>query len=117
MGKLCLLHNDEVEIVVWHYTMLSPPLVDGRPRARYQSTGVEKRATEGFLVQKDRFHLSHFQFADETIFFSQVKEESLVNLNYILSFFESMSELKIKKGKNLIICINCESQRLTGGLS
>lgn len=57
-------------------------------------------------------HLSHLQFANDTLFlFGSGQESSYVNLNRLLLFFEAMSGLKTKGVKSSIIGLNyCPSQ-------
>lgn len=72
---------------------------------RFQSKRMKGRILEGFEVGKDIVLVSHLQFTDDAIFFCS-KKESLFFFNYILAFFESMSGLKLNRGKCQITGLN-----------
>lgn len=57
---------------------------------------VEGKIIEGFEVGKDKVAFSHLHFIDDTVLFCSGKE-SLLILNHIVAFFESMSGLKINR--------------------
>lgn len=67
--------------------------------SRLVSTSMDKGPIEGFNVGKDLVHLSHLQFADDSLFFCSSQESSFVNLNKFLSLFEAILVLKINEGK------------------
>lgn len=84
--------------------------------SRLVSLGVAKGQVEGLKVRKELIWLSHLQFANDTIF-SIWSRKVLVNLNGILSFFETISILKINRGKISIIGLNRDPVKLNSWAS
>lgn len=72
----------------------------------------KERLFEGFRVGRESFHLEMLQSTDDIIFFCFGREDSFVNLNHILYVFELILGLKIKRCKNVVLGINCESSKL-----
>ena len=78
-----------------------------------------KRAMEGGFIsgckiQRNRgraVHIAHLLFADDTIVFCEAKKEYLMNLSWILFWFEAASGLKINLAKNEVIPVG-EVQRI-----
>lgn len=68
--------------------------------------GVEGNIIESFRIGANEVALSHLQFADDTMLFYSVKEESFFIFNHIVGFFEDMSGLKINRNKCQILGIN-----------
>ncbi|XP_025678312.1 uncharacterized protein [Arachis hypogaea] len=62
------------------------------------------------VVGRDRVELSHLQFADDTILFCPLEEETMKNYKWLLRWFELMSGLSINFEKSSLIPINCEEQ-------
>ncbi|RVX20328.1 Transposon TX1 uncharacterized 149 kDa protein [Vitis vinifera] len=54
----------------------------------------ERNMLEGFRVGRNRTRVSHLQFADDTIFFSNTREEDLQTLKSLLLAFGHISGLK-----------------------
>ena len=55
----------------------------------------ERNSLEGFRVGRNSIRVSHLQFADDTIFFSNTSEEELQTLKSLLLVFGHISRLKI----------------------
>ncbi|XP_015935098.1 uncharacterized mitochondrial protein AtMg01250-like [Arachis duranensis] len=62
------------------------------------------------LLGKDSIVLSHLQFADDTILFCPLEEETIKNYRRLLRCFELMSGLSINFDKSSLIPINCDEQ-------
>ncbi|RVX15688.1 Transposon TX1 uncharacterized 149 kDa protein [Vitis vinifera] len=58
------------------------------------SAKEERNMLEGFRVGRNRTRVSHLQFADDTIFFSNTREEDLQTLKSLLLAFGHISGLK-----------------------
>ena len=59
----------------------------------------ERNMLEGFRVGRNRIRVSHLQFADDTIFFSNTREQDLQTLNSLLLAFGHISGLKVNLDK------------------
>ena len=68
---------------------------------------------EGFRVGRNSTRVSHFQFADDTIFFSNTSEEDLQTLKSLLLVFGQISGLKVNLDKSNIYGINLEQNHLS----
>ena len=72
----------------------------------------ERNSLEGFRVGRNRTRVSHLQFADDTVFFSNTSEEELQTLNNLLLVFGHISGLKVNLEKSNIYGINLEQNHL-----
>ena len=68
---------------------------------------------EGFRVGRNRTRVSHLQFADDTIFFSNTREEDLQTLKSLLLAFGHISGLKVNLDKSNIYGINLNQAHLS----
>ncbi|KAL6323572.1 hypothetical protein AAG906_039157 [Vitis piasezkii] len=68
---------------------------------------------EGFRVGRNRTRVSHLQFADDTIFFSNTREEELQTLKSLLLVFGHISGLKVNLDKSSIYGINIDQAHLS----
>ncbi|BFG35264.1 hypothetical protein CerSpe_215380 [Prunus speciosa] len=66
----------------------------------------EANLLHGLIVGQDEVEVSHLQFADDTTFFLDDKEESWRNLFDVLDLFCTVSGMKINKGKSSLLGIN-----------
>lgn len=66
----------------------------------------------GLFIGRDRVEVSHLQFADDTIFFLDDKEEYWFNLFDLLDNFCSASGMKINNSKSSVLGINCSGPYL-----
>ena len=73
----------------------------------------ERNSLEGFRVGKNRTRVSHMQFADYTIFFSNTCEEKLQTLKSLLLVFRHISRLKVNLDKRNIFGINLNQNHLS----
>ncbi|KAL1326310.1 hypothetical protein AAHE18_13G219100 [Arachis hypogaea] len=62
------------------------------------------------FVGRDNIELSYLQFADDTVLFCPLEEETIKNYKRLLRCFELMSGLSINFDKSNLIPINCEQQ-------
>ncbi|RVX22620.1 putative ribonuclease H protein [Vitis vinifera] len=72
----------------------------------------ERNVFEGFRVGRNRTRVSHLQFADDTIFFSNSREEDLLTLKSVLLVFGHISGLKVNLDKSNIYGINLGQDHL-----
>ena len=68
----------------------------------------ERNLLGGFKVGRNRTRVSHLQFADDTIFFSNTREEELQTLKSLLLVFGHISGLKVNLDKSSIYGINLD---------
>ncbi|RVX01391.1 LINE-1 retrotransposable element ORF2 protein [Vitis vinifera] len=73
----------------------------------------ERNMMEGFRVGRNRTRVSHLQFADDTIFFSNSREEELQTLKSLLLVFGHISGLKVNLDKSSIYGINLDQAHLS----
>ena len=73
----------------------------------------ERNLLEGFKVGRNRTKVTHLQFADDTIFFSNTKEEELQTLKSLLLVFGHISGLKVNLDKSNIYDINLDQNHLS----
>ncbi|RVW56511.1 putative ribonuclease H protein [Vitis vinifera] len=73
----------------------------------------ERNMMEGFRVGRNRTRVSHLQFADDTIFFSNSREEELQTLKRLLLVFGHISGLKVNLNKSSIYGINLDQALLS----
>ncbi|RVW91367.1 hypothetical protein CK203_035379 [Vitis vinifera] len=73
----------------------------------------ERNSLEGFRVDRNSIRVSHLQFADDTIFFSNTSEEELQTLKSLLLVFGHISGLKANLDKSNIYGINLEQNHLS----
>ncbi|KAJ9700981.1 hypothetical protein PVL29_006352 [Vitis rotundifolia] len=73
----------------------------------------ERNLMEGFRVGRNRTRVSHLQFADDTIFFSNSREEELQTLKSLLLVFGHISGLKVNLNKSSIYGINLDQVHLS----
>ncbi|RVW70240.1 Transposon TX1 uncharacterized 149 kDa protein [Vitis vinifera] len=73
----------------------------------------ERNMLEGFRVGRNRTRVSHLQFADDTIFFSNTREEDLQTLKSLLLVFGHISGLKVNLDKSNIYGINLDQVHLS----
>ncbi|XP_072071999.1 uncharacterized protein [Arachis hypogaea] len=62
------------------------------------------------LIGRDSIPLSHLQFADDTMLFYPLEEETIKNYKRLLRCFELMSGLSINFDKSSLIPINYDEQ-------
>ncbi|RVW54197.1 hypothetical protein CK203_090523 [Vitis vinifera] len=68
---------------------------------------------EGFRVGRNRTRVSHLQFADDTIFSSNTREEDLQTLKSLLLAFGHISGLKVNLDKSNIYGINLDHAHMS----
>ena len=68
---------------------------------------------EGFRVGINRTRVSHLQFADDTTFFSNIREEDLQTLKILLLVFRHISGLKVNLDKSNIYGINLDQAHIS----
>ena len=73
----------------------------------------ERNMLEGFRVGRNRIRVSHLQFADDTIFFSNTREEDLQTLKSLLLAFGHISGLKVNLDKSNIYGINLDQAHIS----
>ena len=73
----------------------------------------ERNSLEGFRVGRNKTKVSHLQFADDTIFFSNTREEDLQTLKSLLLVFGHISGLKVNLDKSNIYGINLDQNHLS----
>ncbi|RVX15029.1 LINE-1 retrotransposable element ORF2 protein [Vitis vinifera] len=73
----------------------------------------ERNLLEGFRVGRNSTRVSHLQFADDTIFFSNTSEEDLQTFKSLLLAFGQISGLKVNLDKSNIYGINLKQNRLS----
>ncbi|WKA03336.1 hypothetical protein VitviT2T_021451 [Vitis vinifera] len=73
----------------------------------------ERNMMEGFRVGRNRTRVSHLQFVDDTIFFSNLREEELQTLKSLLLVFGHISGLKVNLNKSSIYGINLDQAHLS----
>ena len=73
----------------------------------------ERNLLEGFKVGQNSTRVSHLQYADDTIFFSNTSEEDLHTLKSLLLVFGQISGLKVNLDKSNIYGINLEQNHLS----
>ncbi|RVW19142.1 Transposon TX1 uncharacterized 149 kDa protein [Vitis vinifera] len=77
------------------------------------SVKEERNMLEGFRVGRNRTRVSHLQFADDTIFFSNTREEDLQTLKSLLLAFGHISGLKVNLDKSNIYGINLDQAHIS----
>ncbi|RVW27936.1 Transposon TX1 uncharacterized 149 kDa protein [Vitis vinifera] len=92
-------------------------LVNGSAKAdvlsRMLVRAEERNMLEGFRVGRNRTRVSHLQFADDTIFFSNTREEDLQTLKSLLLAFGHISGLKVNLDKSNIYGINLDHAHIS----
>ena len=73
----------------------------------------ERNLLEGFRVGRNRIRVSHLQFANDTIFFSNTCEEELQTLKSLLLVFGHISGLKVNLDKSYLFGINLDQNHLS----
>ena len=73
----------------------------------------ERNMLEGFKVGRNKTRVTHLQFADDTIFFSNTREEDLQTLKSLLLVFGHISGLKVNLDKSSIYDINLDQVHLS----
>ena len=73
----------------------------------------ERNSLEGFRVGRNRIKVSHLQFTDDTIFFSNTCQKELQTLKSLLLVFGHISGLKVNLDKSNIYGINLEQNHLS----
>ena len=73
----------------------------------------ERNLLEGFKVGQNSTRVSHLQYADDTIFFSNTSEEDLHTLKSLLLVFRQIFGLKVNLDKSNIYGINLEQNHLS----
>lgn len=66
----------------------------------------EVQAIKGFVIGKEMVHLSHLQYADDTLFFIEGGENNVKSVIDILKFFYWASVLKVNKAKSQLVGID-----------
>ena len=73
----------------------------------------ERNSLEGFKVGRNKTRVSHLQFVDDTIFFSNTREEDMLTLKSVLLVFRHISGLKVNLDKSNIYGIILEQNHLS----
>ena len=73
----------------------------------------ERNLLEGFRVGRNRTRVFHLQFANDTIFFSNTREEELQTLKSLLLVFRHISGLNVNLDKSNIYGINLDQNHLS----
>ena len=73
----------------------------------------ERNSLEGFRVGRNRNRVFHLQFADDSIFFSNTREEELQTLKSLLLVFGHIYGLKVNLDKSNIYGINLDQNHLS----
>ena len=73
----------------------------------------EKSLLEGFWVGRNKTRVSHLQFANEAIFFSNTCVEELQTLKSLLLVFGQISGLKVNLDRSNLFCINFDKNHLS----
>ncbi|RVW80728.1 putative mitochondrial protein [Vitis vinifera] len=73
----------------------------------------ERSLLEGFRVGRNRTSVSHLQFADDTIFFSNTCAEDLQTLKSLLLVFGQISGIKVNLDKSNLFGINLDQNHLS----
>ena len=73
----------------------------------------ERNLLECFRVGRNRTSVSHLQFADDTIFFSNTREEELQTLKSLLLVFRLIYGLKVNLDKRNLFGINLDQNHLS----
>ncbi|RVW69351.1 Transposon TX1 uncharacterized 149 kDa protein [Vitis vinifera] len=73
----------------------------------------ERNMLEGFRVGRNRTRVSQLQFADDTIFFSNTREEDLQTIKSLLLAFGHISGLKVNLDKSNIYGINLDQAHIS----
>lgn len=81
------------------------PLV---PSCLEQSCGL----VEGIQLGRDGFHISHIQFANDTICFMKLDEVHIQPLKYIIFNFESIVSPKVNLSKSCLAGIGVEEEQI-----
>ncbi|RVW47845.1 hypothetical protein CK203_092926 [Vitis vinifera] len=94
--------------------LIANEIVDERRRCTEQDAmrAEERNMMEGFRVGRNRTRVSHLQFADDTIFFSNSREE-VQTLKSLLLVFGHISGLKVNLNKSSIYGINLDQAHLS----
>ncbi|XP_072060145.1 uncharacterized mitochondrial protein AtMg01250-like [Arachis hypogaea] len=71
---------------------------------------VRNRRIAPLLVGRDNIELSYLQFADDTILFCPLEEETVRNYKRLLRCFEVMFGLSINFDKSSLILVNCSQE-------
>ncbi|XP_057739631.1 uncharacterized protein LOC130956618 [Arachis stenosperma] len=71
---------------------------------------VRNRRIATLLVGRDNIELSYLQFADDTILFCPLEEETVRNYRRLLRCFEVMFGLSINFDKSSLILVNCSQE-------
>ncbi|KAL8464728.1 hypothetical protein ACS0TY_034294 [Phlomoides rotata] len=82
---------------------------------------MRKAVEEGFVqptvIGKEKVAISHFQYADDTLFLCDGGEESLKQVKRVLRLFELSSGLKDNFGKSCIYGLNATESEMGGILA
>ena len=81
--------------------------------SRMMLRAEERSLLEGFRVGRNRTRVSHLQFADDTIFFSNSCAEELQTLKSLLLVFRQISGLKVNLDKSNLFGINLDQNHLS----
>ena len=73
----------------------------------------ERNTLEGFSMGRNKTRMFHLQFVDDTIFFSNTREEDLQTLKSLLLVFGHIFGLKVNLNKSNINGINLEQNHLS----
>ena len=74
----------------------------------------DQKSFKGKMFGRNGTHLTHLQFADDTILFIEPKEEAVVNFRQVLRCFELGSGLKVKFHKSGLVKVGkgpCNEER------
>ena len=81
--------------------------------SRMMLRAEERNSLKGFRVGRNRTGVTHMQFTDDTIFFSNTCEEELQTLKSLLLVFGHISRLKVNLDKSNIYGIDLEQNHLS----
>ncbi|XP_071705383.1 uncharacterized mitochondrial protein AtMg01250-like [Rutidosis leptorrhynchoides] len=77
-------------------------------------SAVSKNLYSGVEIGKDKFPLSHLQYADDTIFFGKWSLDNFENLMKLLECFELCSGLKVNYTKSNLFGVGVEKNDVYG---
>ena len=75
---------------------------------RLMDKAYDQGVIRGFTVGRETVHVSHLQFADDTLFLLEVTSENLRNAKCILKFFSACSGLNINMEKSSLLGISLD---------
>jgi hypothetical protein len=71
-------------------------------------------ATEGVIPHLVEGGLTHLQYADDTVIFLSLDEQTILNTKFLLYCFEDMSGLKINYQESEVFVVGGQTKLMTG---